>query len=424
MALSNKPYKGTRDFFPPDMRIHNAIFSSLSKVVENYGYEQYNGPMLESFDLYAAKTGEEIVNAQLYHFEDRGKRRVAVRPEMTPTLARMVSQQVQELPKPIRWFSLPNLWRYERPQRGRLREHWQLNVDLLGGDTRLADSEILSLAFNLISEFKGQEHIQIHINHRGLVNFVFQDQLGLSAEQALQVSKAVDARPKIGEAAYEKWLSDQGVNSDQAIKLEAFFKSDFTSLCENYPCEAIDDLKAIFKNLECSEAHKVLIFDPMIMRGLDYYTGLVFEIFDTSPENNRAMFGGGRYDNLIGLFGKHQLSGVGFGMGDVTLRNFLETHKLMPAIQAPIDYFVALTNKDYWSYSQQICKVLRVKGHSVYEALSDVKLANQFKQAHKLNSKFVIIVGEDEVAQKQFQLKELATGEQKTYALSELEALD
>ncbi len=423
MAISNKPYKGTRDFFPEDMRIHNTLFNELKDVVKTFAYEEYNGPMLESFDLYAAKTGEEIVNQQLYHFEDRGKRKVALRPEMTPTLARMISQKVQDLPKPVRWFSVPNLWRYERPQRGRLREHWQLNVDLLGGDTRLADCEVLEVAHSLIDKFGGADKIKIHINHRGLVNHVFKEKLNLSAQQALQVSKAVDARPKIGEEAYSKWLKDQDVSDEQAKKLEVFFDSNFEKLMEIYPSDATEDLSFIFNQFKNSKVGLALKFDPMIMRGLDYYTGLVFEIFDASPENNRAMFGGGRYDNLIGLFGKHELSGVGFGMGDVTLRNFLETHNIMPTISAPVDVFVAVENLDYISEVKPVLTELRNNGVSVYESLSSSKLAQQFKQAHKLNSKFVMVVGENEISNKELQLKDLKTGEQKAYSMSDLKEL-
>src|SRR6185503_16259880 len=181
MALSTQPYKGTRDFYPDEMRHRRWMFGRLRKAVESFGFEEYDGPMLEPFDLYAAKTGEEIVNQQLYWMMDRGERKIAVRPEMTPTLARMVAGKINELPRPVRWYSIPNLWRYERPQRGRLREHWQLNVDVLGGDPLLADLEILQVAHGIMKAFKGEKLVTIKVNHRGLMDHLFTEKLGLSA---------------------------------------------------------------------------------------------------------------------------------------------------------------------------------------------------------------------------------------------------
>ena len=204
MYLSTQPYKGTRDFYPDDMRIQTWMFDKMSKIVETYGYQQYGGPMLEPFELYAAKTGEEIcANQQLYWLMDRGDRKLAVRPEMTPTLARMVAAKVHELPKPIRWFSIPNLWRYERPQRGRLREHWQLNVDVLGGEPLYADAEILSLSLDLVRSFGGEKHVMIRVNNRRLMDHFFISILGLTPEAALKTTKAIDARNKIGEETYQ-----------------------------------------------------------------------------------------------------------------------------------------------------------------------------------------------------------------------------
>src|SRR3954470_12270340 len=180
MQLSTQPYKGTRDFYPEDMRIQKWIFDKMGKVVGSYGYQEYGGPMLEPFELYAAKTGEEIVNQQLYWLIDRGERKLAVRPEMTPTLARMVAGKIHEFPRPIRWYSIPNLWRYERPQRGRLREHWQLNVDVLGGDPLLADAEVLMLALDLMKAYGGEKHVSIRVNNRRLMDAFFTQTLGLS----------------------------------------------------------------------------------------------------------------------------------------------------------------------------------------------------------------------------------------------------
>ncbi len=421
MTLSTKPYKGTRDFYPEDMAFRKWMFSHLKSVVESYGYNEYEGPMLESFELYAAKTGEEIVNSQIYHFEDRGQRKVAMRPEMTPTMARMVAGRIQELAKPIRWYSLPNLWRYERPQRGRLREHWQLNVDLLGGERDLADKEIIKIAFELIKKFKGQEHIKIHINNRKLVNSFFNDHLGLNTEQALQASKAIDAKDKTGPDKFNQSLKDMGLNENQITKLSDFFNSSLDNLNSKYPSEGATELADLFNSFKNSEVFEKIIFDPSIMRGLDYYTGTVFEVYDTSPENNRAMFGGGRYDNLIGLFGKHQISGIGFGMGDVTLENFINTHGLACENTKPsVDAFFVLPHRKHMALMDQLIEKVQLAGLSTATSLDTGKLGAQLKVANKYNARFAVILGDDEVSTQQVSVKNLLTGEQVTVSFDGL----
>lgn len=424
MALSTKPYKGTRDFYPHDMRIHTWMYDKMKEVVKSHCYEEYNGPMLESFELYAAKTGEEIVNQQLYTLEDKSNRKLAVRPEMTPTMARMVAGQVLELPKPVRWFSFPNLWRYERPQRGRLREHWQLNVDLLGGESLYADYEILNIAYKLIDNFGGKDKIKIHVNNRKLINHFFTEILGLTAEQALQASKAVDAKAKIPEEVYQTQLKDAGVPDNQFDKLEAFFNSDLETMKSNYPCEGVNELTELFELFSNTDVKEQLVFDAKIMRGLDYYTGTVFEIYDISPENNRAMFGGGRYDNLVGLFGKQQLSGVGFGMGDVTLRQFLETHNLLPNdLHEFVDVFVTLPDNKFFKPSVEITESLQKMGLKVFTPLQKAKFANQLKLANKLNAHWAVIFGDQEFENNQVVIKNLKSGEQKTLDIKQLDKI-
>lgn len=420
MALSTQPYKGTRDFYPGDMRVQRYMFSKMRKVAESYSYEEYDGPMLEPFDLYAAKTGEEIVNQQLYWLMDRGERKMAIRPEMTPTLARMVAGKINELPKPIRWYAIPNFWRYERPQRGRLREFWQLNVDVLGGDPLLADAEILSFAMDLVREFGGEKHVQIKLNNRRLIDHFFSSVLKLSAEHALKATKALDARSKIGEETYNKWLTDLGLSEDQKSKMEKFFHSDFDTIAAQFPCEGVNELKSLFKLLQESGVGNQVVFDPMVLRGLDYYTGTVFEMYDVSPENNRAMFGGGRYDNLVGLFGNHKLSGVGLGWGDVTLRNFLETHSLLPKLGSGVDVFVTLPKAELRQKSEEICRALRASGIRVATPLSADGFGAQLKQAHKLGAHIAVLLGDEELAKGQVVVKDLNKGEQSNQSMGSL----
>ena len=419
MALSTQPYKGTRDFYPDDMRVQRYIFDTMRRVVRSYGYQEYDGPMLEPFELYAAKTGEEIVNQQLYWLMDRGDRKMAIRPEMTPTLARMVAGKIHELPRPVRWFSIPNLWRYERPQRGRLREHWQLNVDVLGGDTLLADAELLTLSFDLLKAFGGEKHVSIRVNNRRLVDHFFATALGLGAETALKVSKAIDARAKIGEETYAKWLGELGVTDEQRAKMERFFQASFEETAREYPCQGVDELQSLFRLMrESGAAEGAVVFDPTVLRGLDYYTGTVFEMYDTSPENRRAMFGGGRYDNLVGLFGNHKLSGVGLGFGDVTLRNFLETHQLLPKFDSGVDVFVTLPKLELRTQAEEICRALRAQGLAVATPLSADGFGVQLKLATKHGARFVVLLGDTELAQGQVIVKELASGEQSLHPIA------
>lgn len=420
MVLSTQPYKGTRDFYPEDMRIQRWMFQRMRAVVEKFGYQEYDGPMLEPFDLYAAKTGEEIVNQQLYWLMDRGERKMAIRPEMTPTLARMVAGKIHELPRPIRWYSIPNLWRYERPQRGRLREHWQLNVDVLGGDSLLADAEILTLAIEIVKSFGGEKFVTVKVNNRRLMDHLFTEILGLSSEKALQTTKAIDARAKIGEEAYRKWLGELGLNPEQQEKMESFFQSPFEKIAQEYPCQGVSELSALFRLLQESGVGQFVEFDPTVMRGMDYYTGTVFEMYDHSPENRRAMFGGGRYDNLVGLFGSHKLPGVGLGWGDVTLRHFLETHGLLPKMNSMIDVFVALQKQEYRPVAEKIARELRDAGLHVITPLEEGGFGPQLKLASKQGARYAVLFGESEYAEGKAILKDLIRGTQEAYSFDSI----
>jgi histidyl-tRNA synthetase len=418
--LSTQPYKGTRDFYPADMRIQRWMFDQMRRVVESFGYEPYDGPMLEPFELYAAKSGEELVNQQLYWLMDRGERKMAVRPEMTPTLARMVAGKIHELPRPVRWYSIPNLWRYERPQRGRLREHWQLNVDVLGGDALLADAEILTLALALVKGFGGEKFVAVRVNNRRLMDHFF-GKMGMDAARALPVTKAIDARAKIGEEKYATWLSELGVTESQKSEMEDFFKASFAEVEKKYECEGTRELRSLFKLLEESGVKSPqVVFDPQVLRGLDYYTGTVFEMYDISPENTRAMFGGGRYDNLVGLFGKDKLPGVGLGMGDVTLRNFLETHGLLPQLDSGVDVMVALPRPELRGAAEQVAAQFRSCGLRVITPLSVEGFGPQLKVAARHGARFAVLFGEAEWAKGEVIVKELATGEQKVMPEAEV----
>ncbi len=335
--LSTESYKGVRDFYPEDMFVQNYIFSVWKKVVERFGYVEYNASILEPAELYKAKTGDEIVNEQTYTFTDRGDREVTLRPEMTPTVARMVAGKVHDLTFPLRWYSIPNLFRYEKPQRGRLREHWQLNVDLFGVENSDADAEIISVAYSIMKEFGAKdENFIIKINSRKLINDLY-EKFELKEDERQTISKIIDKKDKISVEAFEESLEKVMGNSNKDFaRVLSSSERLLESLGKN---KNADLLVELIEKLD-SSGIKNIVFSPTLMRGFDYYTGVIFEMFDMAPDNNRSLFGGGRYDDLLDIFGSKKVPAVGFGWGDVTNRDFLETHGLIPKYKSSSDLYL------------------------------------------------------------------------------------
>ena len=424
--LSTQPYKGTRDFYPEDMRLRNWFFGKIRKTLELAAFEEYDGPMLESLELYAAKSGEEIANEQTYNFTDRGDRRLAIRPEMTPSVARMVAGQMGELNFPLKWFSIPNMYRYERPQRGRLREFWQINVDIFGCDTYEADLECISSAINILKAYGADESMfTVHINNRRFFNDVIAAIAGTDTEGARKVSKVIDRKNKIPRDAYEKELHELGLSDEQIAKIDSLYTmsvKDATAICPD--STGSSELVSLFEALEKTGLDKYCVFDFGIIRGLDYYTGTVFEVFDNAPENNRAMFGGGRYDNLVGLFVKNaKISGVGYGMGDVTLENFLVTHKLVPDLYKS-DVKVLVTRFDDVAYEEYLtlAEELRSAGVTSSTYIGSKKFGKQIDYAVKEHYTHVLIMGASELEGGIVKLKNLDTREETEVKRSDIEA--
>ncbi len=335
VKLDTNPYKGVRDFYPEDLRFRKWLFKKLRFVVEQYGYVEYDASILEPAELYEAKSGEEIVNEQTYTFIDKGERRVTLRPEMTPTVARMVAGKRRELGFPLRWYSIPNLFRYEAPQKGRLREHYQLNVDIFGDNTINADVEIISIAYKIMKTLGAKdEDFEIRISNLS----------GSKDEGLINI------------------LKEKGIANT--------------------------------------------VFDPSLKRGQAYYTGNVFEVFDTNPENKRSLFGGGRYDNLLDLFGEEKMSAVGFGMGDVTVRDFLETHGLMPELKNETNIaLLSFGNTDVSS----VADTLRDAGLNIAVDNTEKDISDKKRNAEKNNIPFYIVVGENEITSGKFELKNILT---------------
>ncbi len=422
--LSTQPYKGTRDFYPDDMRLRNWFFGKIRSALETAAFDEYNGPMLESLELYIAKSGEEIANEQTYNFTDRGGRRLAVRPEMTPTVARLVAAKIGELNFPLKWFSIPNLYRYERPQRGRLREHWQVNVDVFGCDTYEADLEVISTAIMLMKAFNADESMfKVHINNRRFFNDVIASIAGTDTEGSRKVSKVVDRKNKVTREAYEKDMRELGLNDEQIAKIDDLYHlsvEEAAALCPE--SKGARELLELFGALNATGLDRFCVFDFGIIRGLDYYTGTVFEVFDEAPENNRAMFGGGRYDNLVGLFVKNtNITGVGFGFGDVTLENFLVTHNLIPDIyktgtKVLITRFDDVPYADYMALTDK----LRAMGITSSLYIGTKKFGKQIDYAVKGHYTHVLIMGESERKDGVVKIKDLETREEQTISVDKL----
>ena len=423
--LSKQPYKGSRDFFPDEMRSRTWMFNTLRQVVERFGYEEIDAPLLEPLDLYRAKTSEEIVNQQIYSFTDRGDRKVAIRPEMTPTVSRMVAQKLRETPKPIRWYCIPNLWRYERPGKGRLREHWQLNVDLFAAVNETeADIEILEIAINILLSFRAKPGLfKLYLNHRELLNAVFESMLKIEKEKWPTIARILDKKEKIDADYFEKMLTEAGLDQDDIKILNEYFDTGISFIEKNKAIlgeELVNNflkVLSILNDLGYSEFYE---YNASVIRGFDYYTGLIFEIFDLHPDNRRSLFGGGRYNNLIGYFGKESANAVGFGMGDVTLEGFLRSHGLYKEFTSKSEVLVANIDENLTTERFHLANILRNAGLNVEVALTGAKLGKQLQEAEKKNIDIVIIQGSEEVEKHSVMVKVMSSREQELVSTENL----
>lgn len=412
-ALSSAPYKGTRDFYPEDKRVQNYIFKTWRRVAERYGYEEYGAPILEPLEVYAAKSGQEIVNEQTYSFTDRGDRVVAIRPEMTPSISRMVAAHRQELAYPARLYSIANFMRYERPQRGREREFWQLNVDVFGVDNVRAEAEIITMGANFLKEFGAKRDMyEVRINHRGVINYMMAQYLGLDAIQSQLMIKLFDRKNKLSPEDFRDQAIDifgESMAEDGLKKIVGLLR---TTGAEDMPEEikgsdSIKELAALFEQLEANGV-KNAKFDVTLMRGLDYYTGIVFEYFDTDPENRRSLFGGGRYDGLVGMFGAEPLSAVGMAPGYTMTELFLQTHGLLPDFSSTTEVYLVVLGEAA-DGADKLARLLRKEGVKTEVDVTGRKLDKQLKSAVKKKIPYMIFIGDDEVQSGIYPLKETAT---------------
>lgn len=415
-TLSSAPYKGTRDYYPADKRVQNYIFSQWKKISERYGYEEYGTPTLEPLEVYTAKSGQELAGEQTYAFKDRGERMVAIRPEMTPSISRMVAARRQELAYPARLFSIANYMRYERPQRGREREFWQLNADIFGAQGVLAEAEIITMGWRIMKSFGATEDMfVIRINNRKLINHMMSEYLKLDAVQSQMMIRLFDRKEKISHEDFRDQAID--IFGEQAApaglsKIAALLSAKtIAELPEGIrETEEVEEVTALFKELERVGISN-MIFDITLMRGFDYYTGTVFEFFDTHPENRRAMFGGGRYDGLVGLFGAEPISAVGFAPGATMTELFLTTHNLLPKLPSTTDVYVVVLGGARDS-AMRLADSFREEGVNTEVDITGRKLDKQIKTAIKKEIPFIVFVGEEEIKHEIYPFKDVAKAEE------------
>lgn len=410
--LSTQPYKGARDFYPEDMRVQTHIFNVWRTIAERYGYEEYQAPMLEPYELYAAKSGTELVNDESYLFVDRGNRQVMIRPEMTPSVSRMVAARRQELAYPVRWYSVANFMRYQRPQRGRTREFWQLNADIFGVATIDAEVELITMADEIMKAFGATDRMYtIKINSRNLVNFMMSDYLELDIVQSQLMMKLFDRKDKITPAEFRDQAADIFDRPKVAEGLKKIGRLFAAKSMGDLPKQildsnAINEVQQLFTLLR-EHGVKSATFDIGLMRGLDYYTDIVFEVFDTNPENARSLFGGGRYDGLVGLFGVEPVPTVGFAIGDLTFTDFLTTHKLLPKVGTHTEVYIIVLGESQKG-AQKLATRLRAEGVNTELDITGRKIDKQIKTAVKKGIPFLLFVGQKELDEETYTLKDIA----------------
>ena len=413
--------RGTRDFYPEDMRLRNWLFDNFIAASLLHGFEEYDAPVLEHEDLYTRKQGEEITQ-QLYNFQDKGDRKVALRPEMTPSLARMVMARAGSLPMPIKWFSIPQCWRYERTQRGRGREHYQWNVDIWGTTELSADAELISVMVTFFEEIGlSSDDVVISISNRKVLEEVL-GSLGVEGDLFAKTCIVVDKMEKLPPDVIEKQLSDLGHSSEVITKIQTVLGiKDMKNLKSSLDksSSAISELNTLFELIEAYGMSEWVQFDASVVRGLAYYTGSVFEAHDREGKF-RAICGGGRYDNLLSTLGGKDLPATGFGFGDMVIMELLAEKGLIPELISGVDDIVIPINQNLRDIAVRVAASLRLSDRTVDLVLEDKKIKWAFKHAERVGAKRLVLLAPDEWSRKMIKVKDLETGEEKEVSLKDL----
>ena len=413
MKMTVQSVKGTREFYPEEMASRRWLYQIIREVSESFGYEEWDGPFLEKIELYAAKSGEELVKEQSFVFEDRGGDPVTLRPELTPSLARMVAQRQNQLVFPLRWWSFGPFWRYERPQKGRTREFFQWNIDLIGSETPEADAELIAVCASFFRRVGYRpDQVQVVVNNRRLMDSVLL-KLGIPTGMHPAVFRLIDKKGKLSTEAWQDLAREVGLSEVQLKGLVGVL--DDPDLWKQS-----DEMVRLFEAVEAFGLSEYVRFELKIIRGLDYYTGTVFEAIHLT-EGGRSILGGGRYDNLVADVGGTPLSGVGFAMGDVLIQVLLREDKLLPVQSTvPARVMVAVFDKTTQVDAMRLSSDLRQGGIKVITYPEPVKLGKQFKYADRLGIRFVVLAGTDELDQGLVAFKDLKSGEQQTFPRADM----
>jgi len=413
--LSTEPYKGVHDYYPEDWSRALAIFDTIRTTLRKFGFEEYQASPLERAELYESKTSEEIVSQQTYTFVDRGDRRVTLRPEMTPTLARMIAGRRRELVFPVRWFSIGNRFRYERPQKGRSREFYQADVDIIGIEGAKAEGEAVVMAYEILRAFGAtNKDFRIRMNSRALVNAAG-TALGLNEDDITNYLSLIDRKDKMPVEEFESARGAFRRNGTDPLEL-------IEARSDEHVDTIYRDFMALIDALKARGIDNV-VFDPTIARGFLYYTGLIFEVFDTNPENPRALLGGGRYDGLVALFGGEPVPAVGFAIGIETLTDFLSTHGLLPKTVQGATIFIGTPTEDDIAKAQELATTLRAVRLNVLVNVSSKGLGDQIKEAVRRGIPYFIAYGANEAASGTLNVKDLATGMENAVSVDEIASL-
>ncbi len=411
-----RPVRGTRDFYPEDMTFRRWLYAKIREASERFGYQEFDGPFLERLDLYAAKSGEELVKKQSFVFEDRGGEMVALRPELTPSLARMVAAKSGALPRPIRWWSFGPFWRYERPQRGRAREFFQWNIDLLGIESPEADAEIVSAGAEFLrSVGLSPDAVKILVNDRRLAESQL-DNIGIGPERRGLAFRLIDRRDRMPPDKWADWSLEEGLSREELEQMQVLLE-------DREAWRSSAPLQRFFEATDSMGVGDYVAYDPAVIRGLDYYTGTVFEARDSAGKF-RAIFGGGRYDDLVSAVGGDPVPGTGFAMGDMVIRLVLEQYDATPALDArPAEVLVTTFDEGTLMPALKLATEFRGSGLEVEWYPLAEKLAKQLKYANRVGARVAVILGPDEIAAERVTIRDLLTGEQQSIPRREAAAL-
>ena len=409
-----QPVKGTRDYYPELMAVRNWLYEAAASVSTAFGYQEFEGPLIESLELYAAKSGDELVKEQSFVFEDRGGKFITLRPELTPTLARMVAQRQHQLIFPLRWWSFGPFWRYERPQKGRTREFFQWNIDLIGSDSPAADAELVAIVATFFKTVGlSPNDAQILVNNRYLMEGELAN-FGIEGDSLKDIFRLIDRRDKLSPPKWRDYASELGLSQQQIDQLETLLQNN--ELWQKSPA-----LQGLFPAVEALGVSEYVRFAPQIIRGLDYYTGTVFEAQAVKGDVRRSILGGGRYDNLLSDVGGNQIPAVGFAMGDLVITLVLEELDLIPTVikTPPASILVTVFDETSLKESLSLSKELRAEGLNVACYPQVDKLGKQLKYGDRTGAKIAVILGSNEIAAGEVTLKDLRSGNQETLPRSQ-----